>query len=93
MNLLKGSDFQSFWQGSLKLDHYAQYFVFALILMDFITFASWDPFAIDTFLDYPTAFFEMRPNIQGMFLAFAASFGLDPDNEWLQRIKEGSNPR
>ena len=76
-----------------KANRNLKYFVSALILMDFITFASWDPFAIDTFLVYPTAFFEMRPNIQWMFLAFAASFGLDPDNEWLQRIKQGSNPR
>ena len=76
-----------------KANRNLKYFVSALILMDFITFAAWGPFAIDTFLDYPTAFFEMRPNIQWMFVAFLASFGLDPDIEWLQRFKEGSSPR
>ena len=58
-----------------------KYFVFALILMDFMSFASWDPFAVNTFLDYPTEFFAMRPGIHWMLMAFAASFGLVPDKE------------
>jgi hypothetical protein len=68
-----------------KANRNLKYFVFALILMDFIVFAAEDPFAINTFLDYPTAFFAMRPGIHWMLVAFAASFGLDPDNEWYKR--------
>ena len=55
------------------------YFVSALILLDFTAFVANDPLS---FVEYPIWFFEMRPTIHWMFLAFLASFGLDPDRQW-----------
>ena len=55
------------------------YFVSALILLDFTAFVANDPLS---FVEYPIWFFEMRPTIHWMFLAFVASFGLDPDRQW-----------
>lgn len=55
------------------------YFVSALILLDFTAFVANDPLS---FVEYPTWFLEMRPTIHWMFLAFLASFGLDPDRQW-----------
>jgi len=57
------------------------HFVSALILVDFTAFVANDPLS---FVEYPTWFFEMRPTIHWMFLAFAASFGLNPDNNWFK---------
>ncbi len=53
------------------------FFVSALILVDFTAFVANDPLS---FVEYPTWFFEMRPTIHWMFVAFVASFGLNPDN-------------
>ena len=58
------------------------YFVTALILMDLVTYLMWGP--IDAIIDYPVLFFEWRPGIHWMFVALAASFGLNPDIKLLQ---------
>ena len=55
------------------------YFVSALILLDFTAFVANDPLS---FVEYPIWFLEMRPTIHWMFMAFLASFGLDPDRQW-----------
>lgn len=68
-----------------KANRNLKYFVFALILMDFIAFAASDSFSINAFVEYPTWFFEVRPGIHWMLVAFAASFGLNPENELYQR--------
>jgi hypothetical protein len=57
-----------------------KYFVVILILMDFITF-SLDPWF--PIVDYPLMFFENRSGIYWMFIALVASYGLDPDCEWM----------
>ena len=63
-----------------KANRNLKYFVSALILVDFTAFVASDP--LSRFVEYPTWFFEMRPTIHWMFLAFVASFGLDPDRQW-----------
>ena len=67
-----------------------KFFVFALILMDFVAFISdpWYPV-----VEYPILFFENRPGIYWMILAFVASFGLDPDNERAQAVMKGLTPK
>ena len=62
-----------------KANRILVFFVSALILVDFTAFVANDPLS---FIEYPTWFFEMRPTIHWMFLAFLASFGLDPDRQW-----------
>ena len=52
-----------------------QYFVFALILMDLIAFTMPGNFPI---WEYPVRFFEIRPGIYWMLIAFGASYGLNP---------------
>ena len=54
--------------------------VVILILMDFITF-SLDPWF--PIVEYPLRFFENRSGIHWMFIALVASYGLDPDCEWM----------
>jgi hypothetical protein len=34
-------------------------------------------------VDYPLMFFENRSGIYWMFIALVASYGLDPDCEWM----------
>ena len=66
-----------------------KYFVSALILMDFLAFST-EGFPI---LEYPFMFFEIRPGIYWMLIAFGASFGLNPDNERAQAVMKGLTPK
>ena len=52
-----------------------KYFVFALIMMDLITYTISAGLPI---WEYPVWFFEIRPGIYWMFIAFGASYGLNP---------------
>ena len=52
-----------------------QYFVSVLILMDLITLTIYGSFTI---WEYPLRFFEIRPGIYWMLIAFGASYGLNP---------------
>ncbi|MEC7756899.1 MAG: hypothetical protein VX621_03680 [Candidatus Thermoplasmatota archaeon] len=58
-----------------------KYFVFALILMDLITYTIYAGLPI---LEYPVRFFEIRPGIYWMFIAFGASYGLNPRTKKIQ---------
>ena len=67
-----------------------KYFVFALILMDFIAISTDPGFWI---LEYPIIFFEIRPGIYWMLLAFGASFGLNPDIEIFANFTKDLPPK
>ena len=67
-----------------------KYFVSALILMDFLALSTDPGFPI---FEYPILFFEIRPGIYWMLIAFGASFGLNPDNERLANVMNGSHPK
>jgi hypothetical protein len=57
--------------------------------MDFLAFST-EGFPI---LEYPSMFFEIRPGIYWMLIAFGASFGLNPDYERLANVKNGLSPK
>jgi hypothetical protein len=67
-----------------------KFFVVALILMDFVAFSTdpWYPI-----VEYPILFFENRPGVYWMVIAFGASFGLDPDNERFAEVMKGLTPK
>ncbi|MAH98685.1 MAG: hypothetical protein CMA12_04990 [Euryarchaeota archaeon] len=78
---LKEDSFEIRQRGK-KAHRNLRYFVLALILMDLLIFTISGNYPI---WEYPLRFFEMRPGIYWMLIAFGASYGLNP------RIKMQSN--